>query len=342
MSTPFAALEEPRELELTNADTVRLEATRYLFFPGDVIEPQQKRDRPHWKGGGEHVDSKCLVRTGGFLPRCRVTPMEFWAAWLPAEEVPEGTRTMSLPSKQSEPVGFVNGSPVFLPQTLFGVPIYPGEHIGGILHADQKRGIVEIVALRGKEWKSGEAQNIQRLFFPVDIALPETLRGVENRIRKVVAEFVSNDVVQSVAGDMLEGCAQFREWGEQKIEVAHSRLKQRVSHQHVHSYSPVERILLQQLEVAPQDQGMQLLAQGQHKLMEGMQAGGMSPEQFTQVLEQQDKRFQSMFLEFGKMIAQAFRPDAEAQPSAVEQAQPEPKPEPKPEQKPKEEKPKPK
>jgi hypothetical protein len=339
MSTGLVLQED---LELSNASQVRIEATRYLFTPLDTIIPARKRDLARLVRGGVEIESVCLKRTSNYVPRAFLTPLEHWAEWLPKELVPENTRTVQAVEQKAEGgVGNpLHGQSVYPPVPLFGVPHYPGEHIPALLlvPVQERKGLVEITPLRDVDWKSGQPQKLQQLFFPDAFFEREkgyviTLREIVERVLKVKANVQDKDV-QTIADQALEACEQSRLYGENFVDVETARVKEGRSHQHTYTYGPQARLLMAQLEIAPQDRGFQLLAESQSELVKGLQQGGVTPDMLEQ-MQKQNATFMQTALETvmaaaGKAFAEAVKPLAEqvaqiqsAQPAPAEPARPE-------------------
>ena len=285
------------DAQLTNESEVRLEATRYLFFPGNIIPAQRSRERHELGRGGEEIDTPCLRRSERvlkprFLPRAYITPLELWISPMPKELVPQGARVRPVRGQQEQLGAF--GQPIFRSVPLYGVEALPGEHIVQILHvpAEEKKGIVEITKLREVEWETGEPRQVQHLFFPegeiVDGAvwtLPKTLKALQQRI-EAVGTTINDPDIKDIASEMVTSCEQFREWGGRLLDREHTLLKKGSSHQWTYTYSAVGLLLLDQLGVARQDQGMQLLAQTQSRIVDGLNNNGITPEVLMQMQQQ--------------------------------------------------------
>lgn len=237
-------------MELTTGDEIALEATRWLFLAGDMLDPHRKEDLPHLAAGGEETGNVCLRRTNGYLPKCTFTPLEIWAEWLPIEFFPEGVRPLKL---KGQPVEDQNPNG----RTLIGKPLYGYAHYPGELIVDaiglatgEKKGIVEIEVLRGVDYGDEKVATLQSDFFPDDYR-PVKLREIRERIAAVAEK---SELHRLAARDMLASCEQFERWATREIDKAHSQLDQRQSHMHVYSYSPKVRMLLEQLEIKPRQQ----------------------------------------------------------------------------------------
>lgn len=290
-------------MELTTGDEIALEATRHIFLAGDMIDPHRKDDLPHLAHGGEELANFCLRRTNGYLPRCTITPMEVWAEWLPMEYFPEGVRPLKLKGEQ-----IVDNNPTG--RTLINKPLFGYAHMPGELIIDaiglatgERKGIVEIEALRGVDASDPEVTRIQNLFFGPDFPLPIELRLIEQRIALILAAHNDPDV-KSVARDMLTSCEQFRRWAEGEIGKMNTQLDQRVSHQWTYSYSPKVRMLLKQLEVEPRGTSTYNPVDS---LLTAMKSQGVSAEVFEQMAERDANLIEKLTGAFTTALADAMK-----------------------------------
>ena len=229
---------------------VPLEATRYIFTPGDYLDPARKDQLEHLRRGGDELLSNPCVRrtTNRFLPKCAITPLEFWGeelAWdlFPKEgiSVRAPVKLRGIEKRESAP-----NSRIF--PELFFYPHYPGELIRDAIDAGHEpRGIVEISQLRTVPWESGEAQAAQEIIFPNGWAVPVQLRLVEEQIQR--AADANGSDIKDIAGEMFIACEQFRRYAMTIIGKENTQIAQRMVHQHVYSYSPKCRALAEQLEI---------------------------------------------------------------------------------------------
>lgn len=291
-------------MELTTGDEIALEATRWIFTPGDYLDPARKDDLPHLKRGGDELGNFCLRRTNGYLPRCTFTPLEVWAEWLPIEFFPEGARPLKLKGQQVED-GNPNGK-TFIAKPLFGYPHYPGDLVAdalGTTSTGERRGTVEIEVLRGVEVGNPAATKLADLFWPEGFEPPLQLRLVEEHIQKV-AEAHKSDDVRRAANTQLLGCEQFRRWATAKIDIAHTQLDARQVHQHVYSYSPMVRSLLAQLEIKPRQQQQQDLTT---ELIKVVSNSGLTPELLAQMQERDNNLIANLGALFADTLATALK-----------------------------------
>lgn len=258
-------------LEIIDRQGEGIEATRHVFLGMDVLDPE-RREVEHLRRGGEEVSSHCLRRTPNFVPRCFITPVEMWVEHMALERVPDGVRSVEIKDSSLElPTG--GDSRTVIHNMLRGKPLrsirtYPGEELSDIIGTYQKVGIVELEALKGVEWESGEAQRLQNEFFPANWPLPVALRLVEERIRDAY------NAHPKVAEDMLRGCAQSRRWAQARLQAEHVLLDTRTRHEWTYTYSPIARSLLAQLEMTPRDQGWEtMMAQSQAQMTAAIAQG---------------------------------------------------------------------
>jgi hypothetical protein len=284
---------------LYTEDVRNREAVRYLFFPGDVIDSARKeecrgtlvfkgneggkpvydvRDSFVFGGGGDEVASKCLVRTKGYLRKCRITPLERWVEPIPLELMPEGVTPVGL-TPTSGALGSEQGFTSFSPG-LYGYPKYPGEEIRWITHSAQangRKGIVELTELFDIEWEMFDRSGIQRLFFPDFPAVPANLREVEELIRahEPTTVHVGQRTVNTgrIQSQMLTACSQFRRWATIRIEAENLLLKVGTTKDGwTYTYSGLAEVILPQLEMARADDYMHDQAKFQKRLGENQEA----------------------------------------------------------------------
>lgn len=291
-------------LELITGDEVALEATRYIWFAGDVIDPDRKLDLPHLAGGGEELHNVCLRRTGGFLPRCEITAMEFWGETLPLEWFPDGVRPYKL--KDTDPVTEatnLNGR-TSIGKPLFFMPMYPGDMIVDALGlaSGERKGIIELEILRDVDYDTGESQRMQNLFFPPHFIKPIELRLIQEQIEKV-ADSVLDPDAKVIANSMITSCEQFRRWAQEKIDKCHTQLDTRVSFQWTYRYSSQIRSLMKQLEIEPRNQGAQNF---QNSVLQAVQNSGITPEMFAQMEARDANMIAKMGEAMAEVLAKAF------------------------------------
>ncbi len=316
-----------------NQEILRREAVRYLFFPGDVIGARRKQEREDLAGGGEEIGSACLVRTKGFLRRCRITPLERWGELMPAELLPEGANVIGVqPTGMGSEQAFTS-----FKSNLFAFPKFPGEEITWIIQsADNggiRKGIVELTALQAMEWKDFRQLNLQELFFPDYPNLPKTLREVEGMIRATGERYSSDPIIRRCAQEMLGACSIFRRWATARIE-AENLLAQigTTKDGWTYTYSDLADTLFAQIEMERVDHHLQnqarfqgTLAESQGRLVElverafsgvGQQAAGVDTTELITTLQRQMAEQQAVMMQqnqefLRETLTRLFAPEAE-------------------------------
>jgi hypothetical protein len=253
--------------QFIDSDAVPLDAVRWLFFPGDALAPRRKRELKdltgfgvHARGGepfrlysngGDEINSPCLLRTKGVLPRALITPLEVAAVWTPPDLIPEGMPTfrgVSTPGAKWT-------------DTLPGIKTFPGQVIGAILTAarnDQgnSKGVVEIESLRTVTWEDVTAERLQYLFFPTWPQLPPTLRELAESVEAGRRKTGQRDL-QLIGDEMLSACEQFRLWATDRIKFEETLVAVGTTKDGwTHRLSDVGEQLMAQLEITAQSKAL--------------------------------------------------------------------------------------
>jgi hypothetical protein len=259
-----------------DSEGVSKEAVRWLWYPGDALSPRRKRELkdayalgvqfngkpfPIYSNGGIEVNTPCLLRTKGVLPRGMFAPMEVGAIWMPAELLPDGSETFK---------GVFTEGAIWTPM-LPGLKAFPGEAIRSVMTVAQNdqgvsQGVVEITALQSKSWQEVEALGAQYHFFPAWPKIPATLRELEDLIRAGVVR-ASTSTFEQIGEEMLSSCDQFRQWAMERIKweetlVAVGTTKEGWTYR----LSPEAEQLMAQLEITPQSKALLEAAQLQGQL----------------------------------------------------------------------------
>lgn len=270
-------------LELVDSQELALEATRHIALCVDLLDPARRLDIG-LERGGEELPNRCLRRSNGLLPRCEITPMEFWGIPLPMELFPDGVRPYKLkgepsPSTDFNPNGAFN--PRLLDKPLFFMPLFPGDLIYDAvgISANEKRGIVEIQVLKGENY-GGADREFQELFFG-GWQLPLAVRLVRDHIEQV-ADSVLDPDAKSVANDLIQSCDQGRDYMAEIVSIASTQLQTRVSHQYTHRLTPKIRHFMAQLELKPNDNIV--AAERVEQAVATVAQSGISGEQLEQIL----------------------------------------------------------
>lgn len=270
-------------LELITGDEVALEAPRALFLAADLLDPARSRDIG-LVGGGEELPNRCLRRTSGLLPRCSITPLEFWGEPLPLELFPDGVRPYKLKGAPDESMNF-NPNGAFdsrlRSKPLFFMPLFPGELIVDALGiaSGERRGVVEISVLKSVNY-GPEYNELQDFFFPTDYIKPIELAKIRENIERRAAAVADPDI-HSAATDMLLSCEQSQEYMEQIVSIASTQLNQRVAHNYTYRLYPKIRHFMAQLGLKPRENTMEVV---QDRVAEVVAQTGISGEQLEQIL----------------------------------------------------------
>lgn len=241
------------------SDRVSRESPRYVFFPGDVLSPRRKREHPELADGGEEHPSRCLVRTKGYIRRCRITPLEKWGEPLPAEMLPEGVEGYGTVVVEGH-----GGNNHYLStsRNIVNYPRLPGEEIHALLDRgldSLPKGIVQLTPCIGLTWEDFEATGWQQHFFPVYPQsgwIPVTLRQISEQIRAAV---VPRSELRQLQTEMLGACEEFRLWATQRVQVENEVIGTPAgSGGWIYRYSDLAETLLPQLEMQRKDEYLNL------------------------------------------------------------------------------------
>lgn len=258
---------------------VRLEATRYVWFPGDVLGSRRKSEMKNvfslgikingepfapFRNGGDEMGHPCLLRTKGVVPRAFFTPVETAAVFMPAELMPAGARTV----RPMVDDAFGRGTSMHLTSwrdALPGMKVFPGEALPvmlGVVRNDQglSRGHVEITGLQDVEFADLEKAGFQHFFFPDFPVLPVTLRGIEEAITKAIGN-TSESSLRGIGEEMLAGCEQFRNWALDRIGEEENLVRTGTTEGgYTYRFSDVVESLMTQLEYTRQDRSVAEMA----------------------------------------------------------------------------------
>jgi hypothetical protein len=308
MSAQLRQTDPTRGMSLVSTISSNREATRYLFTPGQFLDPERVAQLEHiaQAGGGEEVEAHTLRRTKGkFIPRAFLTPMEIWPDSISPELLSEGAEGVVQIVDSMTPENLELDRPK-RPGQLIGRGLvhhkyYPGDEVGAVLrgvNSHGPRGIIEVKSLMGQKWYLDEAETIpgaaQMLnhdFFP--IPPPIELSAVREAIDKGATR---SDIHRTVANELQTSCDLFERWARARLAAEHGLLRERKTHQYVHSYTPLACELLRQLEMKPQD-----------NILEGM-SSGLTAEQLRDILGSVGAQQQSITPEIiGTITAQVVQ-----------------------------------
>ena len=247
------------------------EATRYLITVFDYLTPSRKRDCKRLRLGGHEVTANCLGRTGGFLQRGRLTPLETGGEPILEENAPDDSAFFPIPQSNVDvPQGIMQGSA----SAVGAIPAYPGDEISSILngssnHIDGRRiGIVESKVLIGHKWNAEEMAprlvvdpyiwEIQRYFFPQFPVLPRLIVEVRELIERGIRHTKDTTII-AIAEDYLTSIEIGSLWATETLDSKERMMKQPVGGM-VHVYSELEESLLEQMGRSKVEQGMATMA----------------------------------------------------------------------------------
>lgn len=264
-------LQDAEPILTHSRNIINREDTRYLFIALDLIEPQRKQEQAEYEHGGEMLQGFCSWRTRGFLRRCRITPLEIGFDPQPRDLIPEGASVVEVPVPLPERQVALTGLS-HVPQVM--VRTYPGEEINSILYNQHRleRGVVEVRRFLGEAWDKNRMDEMQRFFFPQYPQLPPTLRGVQELIEQA-RKRSSDTFFKDTADDMSLSCERGRSWGMTMLEREHANVRKGTNAAgEAYTYSPLAQVLLPQLEVERQDEGLKPLAMLTRGMFESAQA----------------------------------------------------------------------
>jgi len=237
------------------------ELTRYLFFAGDLMTPSDKRHNPAVRSGGEYFGQqyKTLVRSKGLVRKGQITPMEVGFDFKNADEM--GGDESGLHAVTTIGHGDTH--------SVYGVKVYPGDEIKGILQAqmnNQSKGIVEIRTLAGVEYPEFQRSQLQHFIFPDEegsaiswkkavagvVPMPVKISVMESHLQE--RRRATNDTdLHAIIDVMISSCEQYRVWGMNVLKTASQLVKLPAHQGFVHTYSETCEMLFEQLEARRED-----------------------------------------------------------------------------------------
>lgn len=203
---------------LANRNDVNKERTRYVFCIGDHIADVDKVNFRSlgatfgglWVGHSETEGCPTMKRTNFMLYRGGITPLETTAIPKKADHRAQ--------NRQGE--NFLQGEGV--PAGVRGYMVYAGDDLN-FLQSDKYRpmGVVELQALRFKNWRESNAALLQLLMFPrwndwlSGIKAPSTL---EDWMGEVTGAFNRHPELRAFENDIFESHRLFRNYALAHIE----------------------------------------------------------------------------------------------------------------------------
>jgi len=272
---------------------------RWVGFPGDLIVPERKAEISWLKVGGEETPSSCLQRYGrGFVPRGRAAILELGGEPIPMRHLGElqsvAWQGVSLADEQVK--------------NKFGfVPVFPGDGLRVLKRYSMnpvRKGLDEITSLEGKSWEECHDQDGTGILDFIETAMfgdgmEPTLRGFEDQIRHAVINDSRIDGGK-YKSEWLTLCSDYRNWGMRLITIENGLLTlgsipviQTPTGQQggwAYAYSPICKMVMQQLEATPQDQPMHEMSKLIEKMVLGQSQSGMSAADLDLIEQRMEAR----------------------------------------------------
>lgn len=265
---PLPAEMEVVDAPVSNLNIAELEKTRVLFFAGDAVNDNEKRDLPFKEFGGIYLPHiKTLPKQSkGMLYRCQLTRLSKYtmipdwknmlgpqrAALQFEDSFVQEVVTADGQREQRTVSGFLTSDPEATKEGEFKLRksdhvVYKKRYAGQDAQKAVKRlpphgagGVVEIKALIAAS--AQEVREAQLFFFPdwVDIRrgikpLPNTIREIQEHLtaRKeaVKSQDWSEDKKQqyfSIADDMIRSCVEFRRYAMEAVRSDENIVKNAV------------------------------------------------------------------------------------------------------------------
>lgn len=291
-----------------------VKVSRFLFTAANQITATIARERPHMRFGGLNVFNPCLNESKDFIRRGRIVPLLLnQHIPIPAEDAQESGGYFEVPY-----VDMFAGKDVHNPFGDTGGLVsrfaYPGQQISYILEgspnidgAGLRKGIVEITTLKGHEYRlqdvggfraDRELLSIQKAIFPDYPDLPFAIRPFTQLVREAIDQNTGD--IRTIAEEMLPSCIQWEGWMIHSTEDAHQNMAQAAVKGYSSPYVEMDLLVLEQLEMARQDEHFKRTAQIQSAVQ------GVDPVALLNAVRQgsaEDRQaFQTMLLEIVKEL----------------------------------------
>lgn len=214
-----AFIEDDPATDRVEPEGVAIEATRYLFFAGNLIEPRRQRMVKRLRWGGEELetDYRCFTITRNHLWRNMMVPMTRGRVYEDDQLISDDQRNNAVTRAQS----------FGPPRVMYELRREPGEEIRTLLFGKSDlpmKGVVEIKALRAVDWADFKKNRVQQFFFPDwdnyrqgTKTMPVELAWTRSRINEARSE-TSETTLQDIADDMLNSVEQFYAWGTEYLK----------------------------------------------------------------------------------------------------------------------------
>lgn len=229
-------------------------ATRWVFFPGDVLSVAFKKDHPHFhKDGGIEVQAVTLAHSNGFIRRGRFTPMVHWAEGEIAEHANKNGRHPALndvipvaPPEGGETKSFHTRS------ALLGVGRAPRSEMSQVLNVNYKGtryGVTEITPLFDVEPEQFGETGYPDLFFSGQYDTPAFPRKLSELRKLIKSARGTGDKFHTTKMELLASCDQFEVFGKTYLEAQNNLVRQPPTEQgFVFTYSQLADVLFEQIE----------------------------------------------------------------------------------------------
>lgn len=260
------------------AEEIDRSMTRCIWSPLDVVGAARKQQVYWLRHGGEELKVATNRLFNGLLPKCVFVPLQKSAEFLPTNRGLANAEIMKSPVvHDAQGIADREGLPRYAREPLTGFAAYPGYDIVTMQRMNedqgQRRGMKEIVEMRGVDWDPVLWPALQAHFFPnwsvpandwnpLEPRVPVELRLVEGLINDGITQYrqgarVGDLDLQAIASTMLGGCQEYRNWAVQRIRIENAIIESEKTDPQYRSYSDLALTLLPQMEMEAVDQHLQ-------------------------------------------------------------------------------------
>lgn len=287
---------------------------RYVVFMGNVITPERVREIPYLHAGGDEHPARTLATTRGFIRRGRLVPLVKWIELVGTDEVINAASLQTIQYQPSK-AETVAGQGGVTARSLSGMTRPPGQDVQAITQQDiiqaDRKGIVEVTALRGIEYGDPQRAKLEALFFPKAAnVLDKTGHALKHAALMAQVETIRGEHkdadVRSIADAMLQSGEMFRMWALRRIDTEALLVRQGVQPSgHVFAYTNLVKSLAELFDVELPDTRIQRAPVGNadtdlvQQLME-------ENRQMRELMQQQAAENKALMAEFGGIAKQAL------------------------------------
>lgn len=230
---------------------------RWVFFAGDVLAKDRKREFPELAPGGEEVQAVTLVVTKGFVRKGRFTPMVKWYHAEVAEQANMNGRYR--PMNEVIPAHETGDRGIYGRETspLLAVPASPASEIEQVIGSHRgnvRKGIVEVKPLFDVPYERFAETKYQERFFAGKYGTPAFPVKLRELVALIEAAPKGDRDFEETRRLLLSSCEQFRLYGETYLEAENNLVRLPPQQGFVHEYSQVAHTLFEQLEYERVDQ----------------------------------------------------------------------------------------